>query len=101
MLHEIGRFRGVDGAVQLDRFKMVYIAPMKSLVQEMVLNFGKRLAVYGLKVAELSGDQQLNREQIEATQLIITTPEKWSAHIHTRTHTQTHTHPPSVCSPLS
>lgn len=27
--------------VDLDAFKMIYIAPMKSLVQEMVSNFGK------------------------------------------------------------
>ena len=77
LLHEIGAYRGADGSYQLDKWKAVYIAPMKSLVQEMVLNFGKRLAVYGIKVAELSGDQQLSREQIESTQLIVTTPEKW------------------------
>ena len=77
MLHEIGQYRDSAGQVQLDRFKIVYIAPMKSLVAEMVLNFGKRLAPYGMKVAELSGDQQLSREQLESVQVIVTTPEKW------------------------
>ena len=77
ILHEIGQYRDSSGQVQLDRFKVVYIAPMKSLVAEMVLNFGKRLAPYGMKVAELSGDQQLSREQLESVQVIVTTPEKW------------------------
>ena len=44
---------------------------MKSLVQEMVLNFGPRLKPFGINVAELSGDQQLNAEQIANTQLIM------------------------------
>ena len=62
---------------QLDTFKIVYIAPMKALVQECVLNFGKRLQPYGITVRELSGDQSLSRQQINETQVIVTTPEKW------------------------
>ena len=50
---------------------MVYIAPMKSLVQEMVGSFGKRLASYGLSVGELTGDSQMSKEQIAATQVIF------------------------------
>ena len=50
---------------------------MKALVQEVVLNFGKRLAPYGVQVRELSGDQSLTVAQIQATQVIVTTPEKW------------------------
>ena len=30
-----------------------------------------------MKVAELSGDQNLTKTQIEETQIIVTTPEKW------------------------
>lgn len=40
-------------------------------------NFSKRLSAYNMKVSELTGDHQLTREQIEATQLIVCTPEKW------------------------
>jgi pre-mRNA-splicing helicase BRR2 len=58
-------------------FKIVYIAPMKALVAEMVENFGKRLAPYGVHVAELTGDRQLTKAQISDTQMIISTPEKW------------------------
>lgn len=77
MLREIGQHRNKDDSINLEAFKIVYIAPMKSLVQEMVLNFGKRLAPFGISVKELSGDQQLTKQQINSTQVIITTPEKW------------------------
>ena len=76
MLREIGLHQRADGSFNLDAFKIIYVAPMKSLVQEMVLNFGPRLAPFGINVAELSGDQQLTAEQIANTQVIVTTPEK-------------------------
>ncbi|KAF9810208.1 hypothetical protein SFRURICE_019495 [Spodoptera frugiperda] len=66
-----------DGSVNVHDFKMIYVAPMRSLVQEMVGNFSKRLSAYNLRVSELTGDHQLTREQIDATQLIVCTPEKW------------------------
>jgi len=77
MLREIGNYRKEDGSFDLDAFKIVYVAPMKSLVQEMVLNFSKRLEKFGITVKELSGDQQLTKAQINSTQVIVTTPEKW------------------------
>lgn len=63
--------------LDLDAFKIVYVAPMKALVQECVVNFGKRLAPYGVSVRELSGDQSLTYAQLQETQIIVTTPEKW------------------------
>lgn len=77
MLHEIGQHMRSDGKINLNEFKIVYVAPMKALVQECVQNFGKKLAPYGISVRELSGDQNLTRQQIQDTQVIITTPEKW------------------------
>ena len=63
---------------KLDRdFKIIYIAPMKALAQEMVRNFQKRLQPFLIVVRELTGDMQLTKREIEETQLIITTPEKW------------------------
>lgn len=56
---------------------MVYIAPMKALVAEVVGNFQKRLDCLGIKVSELTGDSHLTRQQMEETQIIVTTPEKW------------------------
>ncbi|KAK4099788.1 Sec63-domain-containing protein [Parathielavia hyrcaniae] len=77
MLREIGKNRNSRGEIDLDAFKIVYIAPLKALVQEQVGNFGKRLAPYGIKVSELTGDRQLTKQQIAETQVIVTTPEKW------------------------
>lgn len=37
----------------------------------------QRLSSYNLTVSELTGDHQLTREQIQATQIIVCTPEKW------------------------
>eukprot|EP00794_Sanderia_malayensis_P005235 gene5235-5896_t len=77
ILNEIGKHINMDGTINLAGFKIIYIAPMRSLVQEMVMNFGKRLSSYGITVSELTGDHQLNKEQIDATQVIVCTPEKW------------------------
>lgn len=41
MLTEIGKHINNDGTIRLDEFKIIYIAPMRSLVQEMVGSFGK------------------------------------------------------------
>eukprot|EP01041_Mallomonas_annulata_P002895 gene2895-5684_t len=77
MLSQIGQHRREDGSIDLDAFKIVYVAPMKALVQECVQSFGKKLAPFGITVRELSGDLNLTRQQIQETQVIITTPEKW------------------------
>jgi pre-mRNA-splicing helicase BRR2 len=78
MLREIGKHRNPrTGEIALDDFKIIYIAPLKALVQEQVGNFGKRLEPYGIKVSELTGDRQLTKQQIAETQVIVTTPEKY------------------------
>jgi len=50
---------------------------LQALVAEMVGNFGDRLAPFGLKVRELTGDMNLTKAEIDETQMIIVTPEKW------------------------
>jgi pre-mRNA-splicing helicase BRR2 len=78
ILREIGKNRDpATGEINLDAFKIVYIAPLKALVQEQVGNFGARLKPYGITVSELTGDRQLTKQQIADTQIIVTTPEKW------------------------
>ncbi|KAJ3190089.1 DEIH-box ATPase [Gaertneriomyces sp. JEL0708] len=78
ILREIGKYRDErTGEINLDAFKIIYIAPMKALVAEMVGNFSRRLECFGVKVAELTGDRQLTKQQIADTQVIVTTPEKW------------------------
>lgn len=63
--------------VQLDEFKIVYVAPLKALAAEIVEKMGKRLAWLGISVRELTGDMQLTKKEITETQIIVTTPEKW------------------------
>ena len=78
ILNEMGKNRDeTTGEFNFDAFKIVYVAPMKALVQEMVGNFSKRLGVFGIVVNELTGDRQLTKQQIAETQIIVTTPEKW------------------------
>ncbi|KAL7671632.1 hypothetical protein ACOME3_006523 [Neoechinorhynchus agilis] len=77
IMREVGKNTTPDGTICTDTFKVIYIAPMRSLVQEMVGNFSRRLACYGLKVSELTGDHQLTKQEIDATQVIVCTPEKW------------------------
>jgi len=77
IMREIGKHVNADGTINTDDFKIIYIAPMKSLAQEMVGTFSERLASYKIRVNELTGDHQLTREQIADTQVIVCTPEKW------------------------
>ncbi|CCE62007.1 hypothetical protein TPHA_0B03360 [Tetrapisispora phaffii CBS 4417] len=63
--------------LQLNNFKIVFIAPLKALVQEQVREFQRRLSPYGIKVSELTGDSNLSRSQINETQILVSTPEKW------------------------
>ena len=41
ILREIGKHVMPDGSINVEEFKMIYIAPMRSLVQEIVGNFTK------------------------------------------------------------
>jgi activating signal cointegrator complex subunit 3 len=65
------------GVLRKSDFKVIYVAPMKALAQEVVEKFQQRLRPLGIKVAECTGDMQLNKREIEETQVIVTTPEKW------------------------
>ncbi|CAK9255752.1 unnamed protein product [Sphagnum jensenii] len=76
VLHEIGQHLKY-GVLQKDEFKIVYIAPMKALAAEMTSAFSRRLAPLGVVVKELTGDMQLTKRELEETQMIVTTPEKW------------------------
>lgn len=66
-----------DFVVMADDFKIVYVAPMKALAAEVTDKLGKRLQWLGIQVRELTGDMQLTKKEIAATQIIVTTPEKW------------------------
>ncbi|EFJ17505.1 hypothetical protein SELMODRAFT_178863 [Selaginella moellendorffii] len=76
VLHEI-RKHFKFGVLQKSEFKIVYIAPMKALAAEVTAAFGRRLAPLNVVVKELTGDMQLTKRELEETQMIVTTPEKW------------------------
>ncbi|XP_058180771.1 DExH-box ATP-dependent RNA helicase DExH14 [Rhododendron vialii] len=76
VLHEIGQhFK--DGYLHKDEFKIVYVAPMKALAAEVTSTFSHRLSPLNVTVKELTGDMQLSKSELEETQMIVTTPEKW------------------------
>lgn len=61
MLQLIGEMREENGKLPLNKFKIVYIAPMKALVTEVAGNFRRRLDSFGITVNELTGDSHLSR----------------------------------------
>ncbi|KAH9909090.1 Sec63-domain-containing protein [Xylariomycetidae sp. FL2044] len=66
-----------DFAVDLQDFKIVYVAPMKALAAEITEKLGKRLSWLGINCREYTGDMHLTKSEIVQTQVIVTTPEKW------------------------
>eukprot|EP00727_Mastigamoeba_balamuthi_P005510 m51a1_g1579 putative activating signal cointegrator 1 complex subunit 3 (2006) ;mRNA; r:104604-111515 len=78
ILHEIGNHVSGGPLRRGDSdFKIVYVAPMKALAQEVTRNFQRRLHALGVVVKELTGDMQLTKREIADTHIIVTTPEKW------------------------
>ena len=73
----------------LDAFKIVYVAPMKALVQEMARNFNSRLRPFSIKVGELTGDSKMTKQGIAETQIIVTTLDSGEVGCH---HAQTFRH---------
>jgi len=61
ILQVLSQKRRVNGTFDLKSFKIVYIAPMKALVSEVVGSFQKRLVDFGISVKELTGDVHLTR----------------------------------------
>ena len=77
VLHEIGKHIDERGEYLPEDFKIVYVAPMKALAAEVTSAFSRRLAPLDIVVAELTGDTQMSKRELEETQMIVTTPEKW------------------------
>jgi pre-mRNA-splicing helicase BRR2 len=63
--------------INLSNFKVVYLAPMKALVAEVVATLNYRLNYLGIKAAEFTGDIHLSRQEFEDASIIVSTPEKW------------------------
>lgn len=76
VVHQIKQYIE-NNVIMKNKFKIIYIAPMKALASEMTASFGKRLSGLGITVKELTGDMKLTKSEIQQTQMIVTTPEKW------------------------
>ncbi|CAD2099732.1 DEAD/DEAH helicase, putative [Plasmodium vinckei brucechwatti] len=57
-------------------FKIVYIAPMKSLVFEITTNFREKLKIFNLNVCEYTKEHSLTSKELELVHIIVTVPEK-------------------------
>ncbi|EFP09045.1 hypothetical protein CRE_22485 [Caenorhabditis remanei] len=58
--------------------KVVYIAPLKSLVRERVDDWKQKFENgMGYRVVEVSGDVTPDPQELQASSILITTPEKW------------------------
>lgn len=53
--------------------KIVYIAPMKALAQEVVEKFSSKLKALKIVVRELTGDMQLTRAEADRADILVTT----------------------------
>ena len=73
---DVGLIGNVDSVIETGK-KVVYIAPMKALAQEVVEKFSSKLKPLGLIVRELTGDMQLTRAEAQSANVLVTTPEKW------------------------
>lgn len=77
IIREIKNNTDENGVIKLNNFKVVYIAPMKALASEITQKFIKSLGCLKIKVKELTGDMKLTLQELNETQIIVTTPEKW------------------------
>ncbi|KAI4110401.1 MAG: hypothetical protein LQ345_006992 [Seirophora villosa] len=65
---------------QTDQFKIVYMAPTKSLCAERQKDWQAKFATLDLQCAELTGDtDQGQLRSVQNASIIITTPEKWDS----------------------
>jgi ATP-dependent DNA helicase HFM1/MER3 len=61
-------------------FKIVYLAPTKSLCSERVKDWSKKFSHLNLPCAELTGDTHHNEMvKVRNASIIVTTPEKWDS----------------------
>ena len=67
-------------SLKSDQFKIVYMAPTKSLCSERQRDWQAKFASLDLQSAELTGDtDQPHLRNVQNASIIITTPEKWDS----------------------
>ena len=73
-----------DGVILPDKFKIIYVCPMKALAAEITSKFGNRLRPLGIRVAELTGDTQMSKAELARTQMLVVTRKMGRNHPQTR-----------------
>uniref|UniRef100_A0A672R2G9 U5 small nuclear ribonucleoprotein 200 kDa helicase n=1 Tax=Sinocyclocheilus grahami TaxID=75366 RepID=A0A672R2G9_SINGR len=68
---------GFEGFKTLNRIQSKLFKTTMETDENLLVCAPTRLASYGITVSELTGDHQLCKEEINATQIIVCTPEKW------------------------
>ena len=67
-------------ALQAEQYKIVYMAPTKSLCSERQRDWQAKFAALDLRCAELTGDTDgAHLRSVQSANIIITTPEKWDS----------------------
>ncbi|KAL9131211.1 MAG: hypothetical protein Q9217_000813 [Psora testacea] len=65
---------------QTDQYKVVYMAPTKSLCSERQRDWQAKFATLDLQCAELTGDtDNAHLRSVQSANIVITTPEKWDS----------------------
>lgn len=77
IMSELAMLRVFNSASE--RSKVIYVAPLKALAKERIIDWKKRLQEGPLQkvVVELSGDFTPDIKALQKADVIITTPEKW------------------------
>ncbi|KAH7648278.1 U5snrp Brr2 SFII RNA helicase sec63 and the second part of the RNA [Cryptosporidium bovis] len=68
---------GEKPILDISKFKIVYVSPIKALVAEQVESLRMRLKPLGITVNEMTGDTRVSRSLMDLTQVFVTTPEKF------------------------
>lgn len=65
---------------QMDQYKIVYMAPTKSLCSERQRDWQAKFSALDLRCAELTGDTEHGQlHNVQGASIVITTPEKWDS----------------------
>ena len=63
-----------------DQYKIVYMAPTKSLCSERQRDWQTKFAALNLQCAELTGDTDSSHlRHVQTAEIVVTTPEKWDS----------------------
>jgi replicative superfamily II helicase len=62
--------------------KIIYVGPIRALVQERVQDWGDRFGRLGCTCVELTGDNDAMADNLAEADIICTTPEKFGAWEH-------------------